>query len=140
MFSEHICVKSKSISQWVLKIEKTSNLLSELHLWLKTFTFPRKLSLSLLPPCAQFGELMLLTYVEAQKFVKQWTIYLHRRMITYSSYTFCMCQFSCSPTAVVHPPDQSVPGQPPCDPPLIWSSLPIFDLPGQYYDDTWWFI
>ena len=64
-------LKSKSISLWVLKIEKTSNLLSELHLWLKTFTFPRKLSLSLLPPCAQFGELMLLTYVEAQKFVKQ---------------------------------------------------------------------
>ena len=37
---------------WMLfVVDGLVNLLRELHLWLKTFTFPRKLSLSLRPPC-----------------------------------------------------------------------------------------
>ena len=55
------------INRYLKGFKDWKDLLSELHLWLKTFTFPRKLSLSLLPPCAHFGELMLLTCVEAQK-------------------------------------------------------------------------
>ena len=48
-----IIMKEEEIfKQNVFKKEwKTANLLRELHLWLKTFTFPLKLSFSLRPPC-----------------------------------------------------------------------------------------